>query len=78
MASWGWLSAYRQSVTARAHDLPARDVDVPCAAVPGVRRGLRRPTREDILGPKGGQATKCHAWQPWLVIVILLSVKLGT
>jgi hypothetical protein len=29
MASWGRLSLYRQPVTARAHDLPARDIDVP-------------------------------------------------
>jgi len=38
MASWGRLSLYRQPVTARAHDLPARDIDVPCVAVRGVRR----------------------------------------
>jgi len=41
----------RQPVTARTSDLPARDIDVPCAAVRGVRRGhaaqyasLLRPT----------------------------------
>jgi len=32
MASWGRLSLYRQPVTARAHDLFARDIRVPRCA----------------------------------------------